>query len=184
MGNASLGEHPMATAIQENITAIAADSDLINSIVAAVGSCLSMCGATAKCVGVSTVPNREPGRVTGLIGVHGDVSGFVTVNLAEKVACSTVGGMLQERFDELTPQVIDGVGEMTNIIAGGIKNKLSKSRWSFSHVTVPSVIIGNNYQIAYAPGLEFLSVVFEHRNDEALMLEDRLLQVAVSLIRL
>jgi chemotaxis protein CheX len=174
----------MATALQENTTAVAADPDLLSAIVGAVGNCLDMCGATARCVGVSTVPSHEPGRVTGLIGVHGDVSGFVTVNMAETVACSAVGGLLQERVDKLTSQVVDGVGEMTNIIAGGIKNKLIKSRWSFSHVTVPSVIIGNNYQIAYAAGLEFLSVVFEHRNEEALMLEDRLLQVAVSLIRL
>ena len=141
----------MATALQENSAAVAADPDLLNAAVSAVGDCLSMCGATARCVGVSTVPSHEPGRVTGLIGVHGDVSGFITVNMAETVARSTVGGLLQEHVDKLTSQVVDGVGEMTNIIAGGIKNKLSRSRWSFSHVTVPSVIIGSNYQIAYDP---------------------------------
>ena len=80
--------------------------------------------------------------------------------------------------------MVDGVGELTNIISGGIKKGLYGSPWLFSHITVPSVIIGQNYQIAYAKGLQFLSVTFEHQTDDALMLSDRLMQVAISLIRL
>ncbi|MBN1908103.1 MAG: chemotaxis protein CheX [Pirellulales bacterium] len=173
----------MATAAAPNVD-IAADPDILRAIVSAVESCLTMCDTTARCVGYSTVPVRDPGNVTGLIGVHGDVSGFVTVNMAEQVARAAVAGLLQEHFDRLTPQVVDGVGEMTNIISGGIKSGLAKTPWAFSHVTVPSVIVGSNYQIAYASGLQFLSVVFEHKNEEALMLDDRMIQVAVSLIRL
>ena len=112
------------------------------------------------------------------------LSGFITVNLAERVAMSAVGAMLQDSFEKLTPEVVDGVGEMTNIISGGIKKRLTGTSWSFSHVTVPSVIIGHNYHIAYAGGLQFLSVTFEHVNENALMLDDRLMKVAVSLIRL
>ena len=50
-------------------------------------------------------------------------------------------------------------------------------------VTVPTVILGQNYQIAYAMGLQYISATFEHQDAEAVMLADRLLQVAVSLIR-
>jgi chemotaxis protein CheX len=156
----------------------------MKALVDAVKSCLTMCDTEAKCVGVSAVPMRDPGIITGLIGVHGKVSGFVTVNLAESVAISAVGGLLQDRFEKLSPQIIDGVGEMTNIIVGGIKNGLSGTEWGFSHVTVPSVVVGQNYKIAYASGLQFLSVSFEQANDEALMLDDRLINVAISLIRL
>jgi len=143
-----------------------------------------MCDSAAKCVGVSRIPTQNPGCVTGMIGVHGNVSGFITVNMAEEVAKNAVGGLLQDHFAKLTPQVTDGVGEMTNIIAGGIKNGLAGSPWSFSNVTVPSVIVGQNYHIAYAGGLEFLSATFEQNNEESLMLDDRLIQVAVALIRL
>jgi len=143
-----------------------------------------MCDSSARCVGTSTVPMSDPGTVTGLIGLHGSVSGFITVNMTDKVAMSAVGGLLQDQFRELDAQVIDGVGEMTNIISGGIKNGLSGSPWAFSHVTVPSVIVGQNYQIAYANGLQFLSATFEHDNADAFMLDDRLMKVAISLIRL
>ena len=80
--------------------------------------------------------------------------------------------------------MVDGVGEITNIIVGGIKKGLSSSKWCFGQVTVPSVIIGHNYQIAYTGGLNFLSVTFEHTSEDSFMLEDRLIQVSLSLIQL
>ena len=174
----------MATGSAEVMDSISADPVMLKAIVRAVESCLTMCDAEAECVGVTSVPTKNPGTVTGIIGVHGSVSGFITVNMAEEVAMSAVGGLLQDDFDTLTNQVVDGVGEMTNLISGGVKNGLSGTPWGFSHVTVPSVIVGQNYQIAYAKGLQFISVTFEQQNVEAVMLDDRLIQVAISLIRL
>lgn len=173
----------MSIATAENAPMIA-NQDLFKAITAGVESCLAMCDSSIKCVGISTVPTSDPGSVTGMIGVHGQVSGFITVNMAEHVARTAIAGLLQDKFDTLTPQVIDGVGEMTNIISGGIKSGLASTPWTFSHVTVPSVIIGQNYQIAYATGLEYLAVTFEQENEETLMLDDRLMKVAISLIRL
>jgi chemotaxis protein CheX len=174
----------MATATENELEALSIDPIMLSSIIDSVTSCLQMCSTEAKCVAVSTVPSHQIGKVTGMIGVHGEVSGFVTVNMAEKVAMSAVGGLLQDKCDTMTSQIIDGVGEMTNIIAGGIKKGLSNTKWGFGQVTVPSVIIGQNYQIAYAGGLNFLCATFEHKNEDCLMLEDRLLQVSLSLIQL
>ncbi len=174
----------MASATAESPSSFVADPVQLKAIVDAVESCLTMCDAKAKCVGVSAVPIHDSGSVTGMIGVHGDVSGFITVNMAEAVALSTVGGLLQERFEKLTSQVVDGAGEITNIIAGGIKKGLAGTPWGFKYVTVPSMIIGQNYQIAYVGGLRYLCVSFEHANEETLLLSDRLIKVAISLIRL
>ena len=174
----------MATATAEELNNVAADPILLKAIIDSVGGCLTMCDTEARCVGISSVPTRDPGSVTGMIGVHGDVSGFITVNMAELVAMSAVGGLLQEGFEKLTPQVLDGVGEITNIIAGGVKKGLSGTPWGFKSVTVPSVIVGRNYQIAFAAGLQYLCATFEQANEEALMLDDRLIKVAVSLIHL
>lgn len=175
----------MATATLEvPSTSFRADPHLLKTLQESVSSALTMCDARARCVGISTVPSHEAGTVTGLIGVHGKVSGFVIVNMAERVALKTVGGLLQDKYDQLTAQVVDGVGEITNLIVGGIKGGLSSTPWSFSHLTVPSVIIGNGYKIAHVRGLEFLCAVFEQDDPDALMLNDRLLQVSVSLLRL
>jgi chemotaxis protein CheX len=179
-----MGETPMSTAALESIGSLNADPVMLKALTDAVDACMTMCDTSAACVGVSTIPSREPGMVTGMIGVHGNVSGFVTVNLAEHVALTTVGGLLQDRFDSLNAQVIDGVGEIANVISGGVKKGLAGTKWAFSHVTVPSVIIGRNYEIAYARGLQYLCATFEHKDSTAIMLHDRLLTVAISLIRL
>jgi hypothetical protein len=44
--------------------------------------------------------------------------------------------------------------------------------------------VGRGYSIAYARDLEFLNVTFEHDDREAVLLEDRLVQVSISLLTL
>jgi len=160
------------------------NQDLTAAVVKSVDSALAMCEMSARCVSLSAVPRQDQGLVTGMIGVHGKVSGFVTVNISEPLAVKSVGGLLQENFPELTSQVVDGVGEITNIIVGGIKGSLSGTPWGFSNITVPSVIVGKGYQIAYARGLEFLSATFEHDDSDILMMDDRMFHVSMSLLKL
>lgn len=160
------------------------DPALLAAVQDAVAKGLTMCGIKARPVGVCTIPARDSAYVTGVIGVHGKVSGFITVGLGQRVAIKAVEGLLQDQFGTLTSQVVDGIGEITNIIVGGIKSKMASSPRAFSHITVPSVIVGTGYQMAYARGLEFLCCLFEHEDEEAVLLDDRLLQVSVSLLRL
>jgi chemotaxis protein CheX len=160
------------------------DPDLINAVLASVNNALAMCNARGRCVAVASVPGSEAGTLTGMIGVHGKVSGFITVNMAERLAVRAVSGLVQESYERLTPHVVDGVGEITNIIVGGLKGKLAGTPWSFAHLTVPSVIVGQGYRIAHARGLTFVSTTFECDDPEAVLLEDRLMQVSLSLMRL
>lgn len=174
------------TAVAEPQTALASisvNADLLDAITSAVNKGLAMCNVTARCVGAACVPASDSGNITGMIGVHGSVSGFVTVNMSERFAMKAVEGLLGDTYTELTSQVVDGAGELTNIIVGGIKSALARSDWAFNQITVPSVIVGQGYSIAYARGLEFLNVTFEHNDPEAVHLADRLMQVSVSLLR-
>ena len=155
---------------------------LMEAVINSVQDCLMMFDVQARCVGVSSVPLSDQGEVTGMIGVHGDVSGFITTNLSECAAMSIVGRMLQDQFEALSSDVLDGAGEMTNIIAGGIKKRLVNSRWHFQHITVPSVIIGQNYQITYS-GLEFLAVAFELTDTDFIMMADRIFKVTLSILQ-
>jgi len=160
------------------------NSVLLHAVVESVKSAMVMCDMKVHCVGVSRVPARDTGNITGMIGVYGKVSGFLTVNLAERFAICAVEGLLQEEYGKLTSQVIDGAGEITNIIAGGVKSMLAKTRWGFSQITVPSTIVGRDFSIAYTRGLEFLDVMFEHDDPEAFRLEDRMMHVSMSLLTL
>ncbi len=175
----------MATVAEDTtMDRVSTNPVLADAVIDAFNSALTMCNATARCVGIARVPSRDSGTITGMIGVHGNVSGFITVNMSERFAIKAVEGLLQENYGELTSQVVDGAGELTNIIVGGVKSALCKTKWGFSQITVPSVIVGKGYSIAYARGLVFLNVTFEHDDDEAVLLEDRLIQVSISLLEL
>jgi chemotaxis protein CheX len=177
-------EFLMPAVAERPAPAVPVNPALLDAAVAAAEAAFTMCGMTARCVGAAKVPVREQGSVTGLIGVHGKVSGFITLNMSEHVAIRAVGGLLQESFEKLNAQVVDGTGEITNIVVGGIKSSLAHTDWAFSQITVPSVIVGSGYSIAYARGLEFVNVTFEHDDKEAVLLEDRLIQISMSLLTL
>lgn len=174
----------MSTAVAEPVTKLGVNTRLFESVVTAAENGIQMAGSKAECIAVSKAPGTQAGEVTGLIGVHGDVSGFLSLNTAESLALHLVGGLLDETHTVLNPQVVDGVGELTNIVAGGIKSALAGSDWAFSQITVPSMIVGNGYQVAFGSGLELLSVTFEVDNPAAVRLSDRLLNVTLSLLKL
>jgi chemotaxis protein CheX len=160
-----------------------AEPVLTKAVIGSVNDALTMCDARARCVAVACVPGSQNGALTGVIGVHGKVSGFITVNMAERLAVRAVGGLLQEAHGKLSSQVVDGVAEITNIIVGGVKKQLSGGPWSFSQHTIPSVIVGRGYHISYARGLTFLCTTFESEDPEAVVLEDRLMQVSLSFLK-
>ena len=175
----------MSSATVEEFSVMAGgNAVLAEAVVRSVEKALTMCGESARCVGVATVPLREKGLVTGIIGVHGRVSGFITVNMSEVMAIKVVEGLLQEEFGKITSQIVDGAGEVTNMICGGIKSHLAKTGFSFQGITVPSIIVGEGYQMSFARGLEFVSATFEHNNPEAVMLDDRLLSVSMCFLKL
>ncbi len=157
---------------------------LFESINKSVQQAMGMCDTQVRCVGVSCCPTAETGLVTGMIGVHGKVSGFLSVNMAERFAIKAVEGLLQDSFGTLNSQVVDGAGEITNIIAGGVKSSLAKGPWGFNHITVPSMIVGQNFTIAYSRGLEYITVTFEHEDPDAVRIEDRTMHVSMSLLTL
>jgi len=173
----------MSTLAETSATLANTSTELTSSVVKSVESALNMCSAKARCVGIAGVPLGERGIVTGIIGVHGRVSGFITVNMSELVAISVVEGLLQEKFGRLSAQVVDGAGEVTNMICGGIKSQLARTGFSFQGITVPSVIVGAGYQMAFARGLEFVSATFEVDNEEAVMQHDRLLCVSMCFLK-
>lgn len=173
-----------AATLDSPVTGLSVEPILFKSINTAVASALTMCNCRARCVGLSSVPAHDTGIISGLVGVHGNVSGFVTVNMSERFALHAVGGLMQDSYDSLNAQVVDGVGEISNLIAGGIKSSLGGTPWAFTHITVPSVIVGTGYRMAYARGLEFVCGLFEHIDPEAVLFSDRMLQVSMSLLRL
>ena len=97
--------------------------------------------------------------VSAIIGLAGEASGSVVLTLNEDTAKSVVGKFTGATFDSLTSDVIDGVGELTNIIAGDAKNRLSTKGYKFQ-IGLPKVVAGRNYIIMNTKNVPCIVVKF------------------------
>ncbi|MGL6197203.1 MAG: chemotaxis protein CheX [Thermoguttaceae bacterium] len=160
------------------------NTTITNSIILSVESCFSMCELKVRVVGLSRIPSSLPaGNVTGMIGMNGKCTGFLTITMPERVATLAVSGLLQDEFPKINSQVLDGVGELTNIVCGGLKTRLYNTPWMIGNITIPSIIVGSNYNIAYSKGIEFGAVTFEIDDPETLTIQDRIFLVTTSLMQ-
>ena len=57
----------------------------------------------------------------------------MVLNLDEDTAMAVVGKFTGDAYDTLSSDVIDGVGELTNIIAGDAKNRLRTKGYLLRH---------------------------------------------------
>jgi chemotaxis protein CheX len=85
----------------------------------------------------------QPGsEVSGVIGLSGKAKGAVVLNLCRETALSVSEALLGQRPTEINHDVIDAIGELTNIITGVAKAKLEHLALS---VSLPAVIIGQGH---------------------------------------
>jgi chemotaxis protein CheX len=88
-------------------------------------------------------------RVSSMVGFAGRISGFLCLHFDQKVACNLASGLLGMELEELDDTVRDAVGEIVNMLAGGLKNHLSHNEEIFK-ISIPSVVVGEGIS-TYAP---------------------------------
>ncbi len=76
------------------------------------------------------------GRYHGIVGV------FCSRDFSLKIASS----MLMEEMSDFTSEVIDAVGEISNMIAGNVKTKITAD-YGEMNLSIPMVIIGGNTMV-------------------------------------
>jgi chemotaxis protein CheX len=90
-----------------------------------------------------TLPDRKTfGELTGEINLSGaNVAGAMSISFEEPCILSIVNSMLGESFREISPEVTDAVGEITNMISSGAKKDLAEAGLKID-MAVPSLIHG------------------------------------------
>lgn len=85
--------------------------------------------------------------VSGIIGLAGPATGSVTVNFPENIAITAVNSIFGTAENKLNNGIVDGVGEITNIIAGDAKVRLGQVGYNFD-IGIPKMIAGDAYEVA------------------------------------
>ena len=106
------------------------------------------------------VDNRTWGIVTGVIGMAGDkVSGNLCVSFDKESALEIVGNMFGEPFTAINEEIVDAVGEITNMITGGTKKLLAEKGYKFEMAT-PMMIKGRDVELRFLGGSPVIQVPF------------------------
>ena len=96
-------------------------------------------------------------EVTGIIGLTGKTTGTVAVSLPREMALSITEKLLGQRPPEVNAQVIDAIGEMTNMIAGSAKSHLEHLQLSLG---LPTVVTGCSTCIGFPSRATPISIPF------------------------
>ncbi|MCL2349831.1 MAG: chemotaxis protein CheX [Planctomycetaceae bacterium] len=97
--------------------------------------------------------------ISGIIGVSGKMAiGTVVLTMSESVALKAASTMLMSEVSEPNEEVMDAVGELTNMVAGATKAKLSKYQLSMG---LPSVFHGKECRIHFPPNAHPIVIPFE-----------------------
>jgi len=97
-------------------------------------------------------------EVSGVIGLSGKACGSVVFSLSREVALQAAERLLMEPFQSISDEVIDAVGEITNMVAGAAKKELSQYEL---YLGLPTVIIGRDHTIAFPKNVRPICVEFE-----------------------
>lgn len=95
--------------------------------------------------------------VSGVIGLSGKASGTVVVSVDCEVAMCVTEKMLGDRPDTLNADVMDAIGEITNMIAGRAKTGLAHLEMSLA---LPTVITGKNHVIRFGSLAQTISIPY------------------------
>jgi len=104
---------------------------------------------------------KDPGKMMGvsaIIGLAGDTTGALVLSFSRETAIEMVSRLEGKPYIALGAEILDGVGEMVNIIAGNAKKGLEQFRISIS---LPGVITGNDYHINWPQGVPVICIPYE-----------------------
>ncbi|OIP49821.1 MAG: chemotaxis protein CheX [Deltaproteobacteria bacterium CG23_combo_of_CG06-09_8_20_14_all_60_8] len=110
---------------------------------------------------------KTSGEVTGVIGMTcATLTGAMVLSFSESCILHIVAAMLMEPIRErVDADVVDAVGELTNMICGGAKAELSKLDLKFELAT-PTMVVGKDVEISMFSKTPTIVIPFttEHGN--------------------
>ncbi|MFH2035219.1 MAG: chemotaxis protein CheX [Candidatus Zixiibacteriota bacterium] len=100
--------------------------------------------------------NDDIASLIGLIGLSGTAKGIIAIKLPPETAMNIVGAFVGTKFTNVDSTVIDGVGELVNIIAGSTKSKMIGQKISIS---LPTVLKGSMQKLT-TPEVTYMAIPF------------------------
>jgi CheY-specific phosphatase CheX len=158
------------------------DQTLLKAVVHGTEIGLKMTNAKLVPMGSSrvTMSRHDISVMVGLVGRH---SGNMVLNLSQSAARHLAGALLDRTFEAIDEDCVDAIMELGNMVGGGVKATLVDTSFGIDNISLPSVVIGQNYALGYARGISALSVEFELPEMPFSSMSGRYFSTTISLLR-
>lgn len=119
----------------------------------------TMLECTPKRTGLSLKESTvEKLVVSAVIGISGNATGTIIVRLSRQAAFAVLDRMVGVEASEINSDVCDAIGELTNMIAGAAKARMSELNLSIS---IPNIISGEDHEVFYPSNVEPICLSYE-----------------------
>lgn len=116
-------------------------------------------------IDIAAQPPLESGKqaischVSAMIGLTGGLSAMLGIHCPSAVGLAVAGAMLGMEPEEINADVKDALGEIANMLAGGIKERLRSENIDLE-LAIPTAITGQSYVISAPKGSQRVVVPF------------------------
>jgi chemotaxis protein CheX len=106
------------------------------------------------------------GDVTGVMGVagDGDKRGMMCISFSRKATLFTYKMLMGDDRSDIGPEVVDAIGELTNIISGQSRKELENVGVNLT-ASIPTVVVGKNVELHFMCKLPIISLPFHFSTD-------------------
>lgn len=105
--------------------------------------------------------------VSAVIGLAGSFSALIRAHCTTSAALGIASMLLDEEMTEIDEDVEDAIGEVANMLAGGLKGKFAEFGAKLE-IAIPSVVSGQNYKIRQPDNVTGVRVPFDLGEDKRL----------------
>jgi chemotaxis protein CheX len=90
--------------------------------------------------------NLDSPHISSVVGFTGRLSGLLALHFSADMACRMASRLLGTAVTQPDENVRDAVAELSNMLAGGLKKRLSGTDNMFK-ISIPTVIVGMEYSM-------------------------------------
>jgi len=99
------------------------------------------------------------GDVTGIMGLVGDKKGTIAISFREVGAMFVFRTLVGDECSKIGPEVVDSIGEITNIISGQARKEFEKAGINLK-AAIPMVVVGHNVELNFITKIPIISLPF------------------------
>ncbi len=99
-------------------------------------------------------------HVSAMIGLSGDINAILGIHCPAVVGKAIGGAMLGMELEEVDEDTKDALGEIANMLAGGLKETFAAEKIDIL-LAIPTTISGNSYKVSAPTGSNRIIIPFD-----------------------